>query len=179
MYMTNVISIIWIWMYIIILTIYVIWSIRTYTQELINVLQTVTKNYSNKTHLFKMLHFRQQNEVDVYKPCILTGPGSQPIPRLTITISITRILRTVNVHFQPSVIPPVTSTAPTYTFGNKLLPNIWKAMLHRPRTANAGASRPCSGVGLWPEAFLSPLQFPLSVSPSISWLFPFPFGYHS
>lgn len=105
------------------------------------------------THLFEMFDFGKQHEVDMYEPGVLARPRPLPVPRPTVAVPITRILRTVNVHLQPPGIAPVTSTSPTNTFGNKLLPHVCKAMLLRPRKATAGAARPCPGVGLWPEAF--------------------------
>lgn len=71
-----------------------------------------------------MQTFGQQYIVDVYEAGILTRARLDPVSRFGVDVFVTRILRTINVHFEGALKVPVASTTVTKTFGNEFLPGI-------------------------------------------------------
>lgn len=110
-----------------------------------------------------MSHRSQQEEVDMNEPGVFVGPGSHSIARLVIKILVTRILRTVNVHFKSTFVTVVTTASMTQAFSDELL--------QRPGRPRARAAGPCPRAVPRPKPLWTPLQLPLFDVP-ISWLGP-------
>lgn len=67
-------------------------------------------------HRFEASHLRQQDKVDMYEPCVLAGPGLDTVARFVVEVLVTRILRTVYIHFQGTseIIVPAASEAESF-----------------------------------------------------------------
>lgn len=90
------------------------------------------------TYLLEVPAFGQQHIVDMYEARILARARFDPVPRFGVDIFVTRILRTINVHFEGTFKVPVASTTVTKTFGNEFLP---------------GVDRPCHQARIGPPVF--------------------------
>lgn len=123
----------------------------------------------------------QQRIVDMKEPGVFTRPGFSSKAGLIIIIPITRILRTVHVHFECTLIVPVTAAAVAQSPGYILLPG-GKMLLRpfccaailcefdscRPRARGAGAARPCARGAARPRPLEGSWQLPLFTAWTIS-----------